>query len=60
MQPFADIGSSEIFKCTCNKCKCTFTKFDIIFKCKLFADIGFQKYLNAHLINANAHLIYLI
>ena len=55
MQPFADIGSSEIFKCTCIKCKCTFTKFDMIFKCKLFADIGFQKYLNAHLINANAH-----
>ena len=60
MQAFCRYWISEIFKCTCNKCKCTFTKFDIIFKCKLFADIGFQKYLNVHLINANAHLIYLI
>ena len=60
MQPFADIGSSEIFKCTCNKCKCTLSKFNIIFKCKLFADIGFQKYLNVLVINANAHLLNLI
>ena len=36
MQPFADIGSSEIFKCTCNKS-------DLIFKCKLLQRLDRQK-----------------